>query len=176
VSALLAATEKAARRDPISRRRRGLPRDRWFESGFLQRRVCELSVPERCTGRSENEFSDTIGIRPTVCSLEGSASEPSVPPARKERFPALYRFGAGPVPERREVKMGTSSFSPEARVCQREDAGVGAAVKDVLCVRQRRSRRGHQGPTPSHRGSAQQPVGHPLLRVMQDQSSPPHWT
>src|SRR6202040_425999 len=42
VSALLAATEKAARRDPISRRRRDLPRDRWFESGFLQRRVrCE---------------------------------------------------------------------------------------------------------------------------------------
>src|SRR5712671_1198203 len=43
VSALLAATEKAARRDPISRRRRGLPRDQWFESGFLQHRVrCEL--------------------------------------------------------------------------------------------------------------------------------------
>jgi len=29
-------------------------RDRWFESGSLQQRVCELSVPERRTDRHEN--------------------------------------------------------------------------------------------------------------------------
>jgi hypothetical protein len=42
--------ERSARDDPDGEY---LKRNRWFESGSLQQRVCELSVPERRTDRRE---------------------------------------------------------------------------------------------------------------------------
>ena len=59
-----------------------LPRNRWFEFIFLQRRVCKLSVPERRTHRLENSgaYATERGMPDMAFSLYSS------PGARPSHF------------------------------------------------------------------------------------------
>ena len=108
VSALLAATEKAARRDPISRRRRDLPRDRWFESGFLQRGVrCELDPTgsATCLLRATRPFHAGVDVD-----------------HRKPRIVAETNGTNGvqadhPLVQRRSAECGTAPSNVSDRVC-----------------------------------------------------------
>jgi hypothetical protein len=63
-----------------------LTRDRWFESGSLQQRVCELSVPERRILRDATIIRGCTG-RPATIS-------PILPkPPCRHRSPASYAGG-----------------------------------------------------------------------------------
>ena len=59
--------EGGATRADITTTAGGLPRDRWFESGFLQQRVCEPSVPQRWS-----PSACLIG-RPRLVSIGGTS-------------------------------------------------------------------------------------------------------